>query len=130
MTTEEHIQYWIQSAEDDVSVAQSLFDSGKFDWSLFIGHLILEKILKANYVRATQLTPPKSHDLSRLAEKARVQLTEAQAMFLERVNDFNLETRYPDEKFEFKKRCTKEFAEENLNAIMELYKWFRSLLMF
>ncbi len=33
---------------------------------------------------------------------------------LEVVTDFNLEARYPDEKFSFKKRCTKKFAEKYL----------------
>lgn len=42
---------------------------------------------------------------------------------LETITDFNLEARYPDEKFSFKKRCTKDFAEKYLREIEEMKKW-------
>lgn len=129
MTSDEQIQYWIQAAELDIPVAESLFENGKYDWCLFIGHIVLEKILKAHYVSATGNTPPKSHDLVRLSEKSFLQLSADQVTFLERATDFNIEARYPDVKFEFKKQCTKEFTEENFNTIMELYRWLRSLLI-
>ncbi len=67
MTIEDHIQYWIDGAEHDLPVAESLFATQKFDWCLFIGLLVLEKILKAYIVRTTGKTPPKTHDLLRLA---------------------------------------------------------------
>jgi len=50
MTQEEHIKYWIDSAEHDLDTANSLFSSGKYDWCLFISHLVLEKLIKAFYV--------------------------------------------------------------------------------
>ena len=51
MLIEEHIQYWIESADSDLDTAEALFASGKYDWCLFLGHLVLEKILKAHYVK-------------------------------------------------------------------------------
>ncbi|MBU1262965.1 HEPN domain-containing protein [bacterium] len=33
-----------------MDVAETLFQNKKYDWCLFIGHLVLEKILKAFYV--------------------------------------------------------------------------------
>ena len=42
---------------------------------------------------------------------------------LETVTDFNLETRYPDEKFSFKKKCTKKFTKEYLDQIEVMKKW-------
>jgi nucleoid-associated protein YejK len=58
-----------------------------------------------------------------LAEKAGLVLSEEQTELLEIVTDFNLEARYPDEKFSFYKRCTYEFAINYLNQIEEMKLW-------
>lgn len=52
-------------------------------------------------------TPPMTHRLIFLAETAEMDLSEKQIELLEIVTDFNLEARYPDEKFSFYKKCTK-----------------------
>lgn len=41
MTQEEHIKYWLDSAEHDLETLDALYETGKYDWSLFIGHLVL-----------------------------------------------------------------------------------------
>ena len=38
------IEYWVDSAVHDLDVAETLFKSGKYDWCLFIAHLVLEKM--------------------------------------------------------------------------------------
>ena len=43
--------------------------------------------------------------------------------FLKKVNEFNIEARYPDKKFSFYKLCTKEFTEKYFTEIKEIYKW-------
>jgi hypothetical protein len=42
---------------------------------------------------------------------------------LEVITDFHLEARYPDEKFSFFKKCTKEFTDKNLRRIGGLRRW-------
>ncbi|MBN1930414.1 MAG: HEPN domain-containing protein, partial [Desulfobacterales bacterium] len=112
MKIEEHILYWVESAEHDFETAESLFASGKYDWGLFIGHLVLEKILKALYVRDNQnQLPPKIHNLIKPAEHTDIELDTEMKIFLDEVNDFNLEVRYPEYRHEFYKNCTKDFAE-------------------
>jgi HEPN domain-containing protein len=128
MTVEDQIQYWLHAAEHDLPVAESLFSTAKFDWCLFIGHLVLEKTLKAHVVKATQLTPPKTHDLLRLASITSIAFKEEQLKFLETANAFNLEARYPDEKFSFSQLCTREFTERNFTLLKEMYQWLLSLL--
>ena len=129
MKVDEHINYWLNSADHDLDAAESLFSAGKYDWCLFLGHLVLEKSLKAFYVKDNEnRMPPKTHNLVKLAEKTTIPLDTKLKLFLDEVNDFNLEVRYPDYKHEFYKNCTKEFAEEYLNKIREHYKWIKSLL--
>jgi HEPN domain-containing protein len=128
MTINEQIEYWVSTAEHDLPVAESLFEKGHYVWCLFIGHLILEKIIKAHFVKDTEQTPPKIHDLVKLASKTKLPLTQEQLEFLLRVNNFNLENRYPDYKQNLYKILTKNYSEENFNKIKEIYFWLKSLL--
>jgi HEPN domain-containing protein len=127
MTKDEHIDYWLKSEDRDLSAAESLFQAKKYDWCLFIGHLVLEKTLKAIFVDNNEnKVPPKTHNLVKLAQVSSLVLTDEQKVFLGEVDDFNLETRYPDYKLEFYNSCTKEFTDKYLTKIKEYYKWLKS----
>jgi HEPN domain-containing protein len=118
MHINEHIQFWINSAEHDLDTAETLFAVGKYDWCLFLGHLVLEKALKAFYVRDNDnRIPPKTHNLVKLAEKTTLPMNLEKRIFLDEVNDFNIETRYPEYKQEFYKTCTREYAEAYFKKI-------------
>ncbi len=54
MDIKQQINYWFESATHDLEVAETLFKNRKYDWCLFIGHLVLEKVLKEFYVRDKQ----------------------------------------------------------------------------
>jgi len=98
MTKEEKIDYWLKSAKQDWKVANNLFDKKDYSYALFFGHLTVEKILKAIYVDRHDATPPFSHNLVYLSEKADIELGDNNLELLEEVSDFNLEARYPDDK--------------------------------
>jgi HEPN domain-containing protein len=127
MNKKESIRYWLESAKEDWKVANHLFEKRDYSYSLFLGHLTIEKILKAIYVNRLNDTPPYTHRLIHLAEKASLELTDEQSELLETITDFNLEARYPDEKFAFKKRCTKSFTENYLKKIEGMRKWLLKL---
>ena len=102
MKLEDHIQYWLDSAAHDWDTAENLFSAEKYDWCLFLGHLVLEKILKAIFVQDNNnQLPPKTHNLIKLAENTHISLTEEQKFLLDEINDFNLEARYPQFKMNF-----------------------------
>ncbi len=127
MDIKEHIFYWEESAAHDLESAESLFSAGKYDWCLFISHIVIEKMLKAIYVSShNNEVPPKVHNLVRLAELSGLNFSEEQLDFLDKINDFNIEARYPDYKFSFYKICTQEFTSEYFNKIKELYLWIKS----
>ena len=107
--------------------SNTLFEVNKYDWALFIGHLVLEKMLKAIFVKNNEnKIPPKLHNLVRLSELSLVDLDEEKKVLFDKINDFNIEARYPEYKNELYKVCTKEYAEENLNHIKGLYQWLKS----
>jgi HEPN domain-containing protein len=127
MTQEEHVAYWIESASHDLETAEHLFNSGKYDWSLFIANLVLEKTLKALFVfNQENRVPPKTHNLLKLADLAKLELSDNQKIFLDEVNDFNLEARYPDYKMEFYQRCTLEYCKHYFLKIKEFFEWLKS----
>jgi HEPN domain-containing protein len=119
------VDYWKKSAEHDLDTAKSLMKSKKFDWALFMGHLVLEKILKAIYVKRKETFPPKTHNLLLLIKEIEIQISEEDSDFFEEVNTFNISTRYPDDQLKFYQLCTKEFTREKFEKIKEKYKWLK-----
>jgi HEPN domain-containing protein len=128
MDKESLIKYWVEAAELDLPVIDHLYEKGDYVWSLFLSHLVLEKILKAHYAKDNETVPPKIHDLVKLAKCTSLTITASQEEYLDFVNDFNIESRYPKEKFELYKICTKEFCREHIDKIKEMYKWLKSQL--
>ena len=106
----------------------NLFSSSDYNWALFLGHLVIEKLLKALYVKQYEKHAIMGHDLLRLASKMKLKLTEDQTDWLDRLTTFNINTRYDSYKQEFNKLCTKEFAEEWKLKIELLRKWLKEQL--
>ena len=55
MEKEDIVKYWIESSDSDFQVMESLFENEHYVWALFLGHLVVEKLLKAYHVK--MLTP-------------------------------------------------------------------------
>lgn len=100
----------------------SLYKSKKYANSLFFGHIILEKILKAHVVKATKKEAPKIHDLVELAKRAKLDLPQDEIKYLKIVNRFNMRTCYPDIKLRFYKLSTLKYTRENMLKIKKIYK--------
>jgi len=120
---EEIILYWRESADQDYVTMQNLMRSRDYSWTLFLGHLVIEKLLKALYVKKMQMHAIYSHDLLRLAKKAEIELPGDFEEWLDEITTFNLNTRYDNFKQSFNKLCTKDFTEEWLEKIEILRKW-------
>lgn len=105
-----------------------LFNMEEYPWSLFIGQLVIEKVLKALYTQNIDNNVPKIHDLSRLALLAHIELSKADLDALDIVSSFNMNTRYPDIKLSFYKICTKEYTTTNIDIIRGLYACLLSLI--
>jgi HEPN domain-containing protein len=125
MELEDQIEYWVKSASEDSKAMDRLFENGHFTWALFIGHIVLEKFLKASVLKTTNNTPPFTHDLVRIAAKADLSLSEEQKNFLDQVTTFNIRARYDDYKREFSSRCTKIYTENMINEIKDFVKWIK-----
>jgi len=125
MTRDGLIKYWTSSSDRDYKTMNHLFQSGDYGWALFIRHLVIEKILKAIYVKNVDDNVLFIHDLVRIAEKAKLGLTQEQKDILDTLTLFNIKARYPDYKKEFYKKCTKGFTENQIKKIRKIKVWLK-----
>ena len=123
------IKYWSDSSDEDFDTMITMFESEKFNWALFIGHLMIEKLLKALYVKKNNDYPPFIHNLLRLAEKCDLELTDDHRLFLVTVTAFNINARYDDYKMSFQQKCTPEFTETWIEILKINRQWIKKLII-
>ncbi|MCK5405156.1 MAG: HEPN domain-containing protein [Desulfobulbaceae bacterium] len=109
-------------------MAEHLFEKKDYSYALFFGHLAIEKIIKAVYVKNIGENVPRSHNLPRVAQEAKIKMQPQHRQDLIRITAFNLEARYPDYKKEFRKKCTPQFTSAELKKINEVFRWLKSML--
>ncbi|MEX2564685.1 MAG: HEPN domain-containing protein [Cyclobacteriaceae bacterium] len=123
------IKYWIEGSDDDFETMMAMFYSKKYSWSLFVGHLMIEKLLKAYYVKVISDYPPFIHNLLRLAEKSEMDLTDEIKEQLVTITAFNINARYDDYKMSFKNQCTPDFTSEWIDKLANLRIWIKKTLV-
>lgn len=123
------IKYWTDSSDEDFDTMITMYESKKFNWALFVGHLMIEKLLKALYVKINNDYPPFIHNLLRLAEKCDLELTDDQRLFLVTVTAFNINARYDDYKMSFQQKCTIEFTTIWIENLKINRQWIKKQIL-
>lgn len=116
------VEYWLTTSEHDYKTMLLLFKGKRYSDSLFYGHIVLEKILKALVVQNIKNEAPKIHDLVELAKRAKLELLDDELEYLKIVNRFNMRTRYPDVKFNFYKMCDLKYTKTHIEKIKNFYQ--------
>jgi len=122
------VNYWKESSEQNYVTMHNLLKSGDNSWALFMGHLVIEKLLKAMFVKNKEEHPIFTHDLLRLSKKIDLELTVEFEEWFDEITTFNLNTRYDDYKQSFYKRCTEDFTVFWIDKIEIIRKWLISQL--
>lgn len=125
---EKYLDYWITSSDDDFETMMTLYENSRYSFALFVGHLSVEKLLKALYIKVNNAHPPFIHNLLRLAELNNLELSEDKKLFFATVTAFNINTRYDDYKKSFKQKCTYEYTSFWIEQIRENREWIMKLL--
>lgn len=98
-------EFWQEASARDFLTATDIFNRTENNVAvLFFIHLTLEKILKALYVTTKGAHAPFSHNLLFLIKETGIDVHENDRQLLSEINEFNIEARYPDEKFLFTRR--------------------------
>lgn len=120
-TKEEHVQFWKQTAGDSWESADYLVKGKRYPEALFMYCLAIEKWLKAKWVKDNPGNyPPRIHDLHTLYSETELQLDAHQIDFMDTVNRWNFEGRYPDYKFTLKKIATPDYVNEQIVKLENL----------
>jgi HEPN domain-containing protein len=125
MEQQELIMFWVNSSDMDFEAMVSLYDSKHYNWALFVGHLVIEKLLKACYVKVHNEHPPMIHNLLRLALKVEIKMDKEKEDFFGEVTEFNITARYEDFKLEFYKKCTQEYTQQWITDIKKQRQWIK-----
>ncbi|MDO9123774.1 MAG: HEPN domain-containing protein [Deltaproteobacteria bacterium] len=80
-------------------------------------------LLPTLVVKAMKEHAPYTHSLTFLASKTGIEIQESILDRLAEYTEFHLESRYPDEKKDFYRSCTEEFAKKKFAEIEEVYQW-------
>ena len=123
---EDYINYWITTSAGDWKAVQQLFKGKNYIQSLFFAHLVLEKIIKAYWVRDNNTDhPPKIHNLVALVKQTKLKLPDNDLQFLAAMNDFQLEGRYPD----YANKLFKMYRQKQTNEVLDKVKDLRKCLL-
>ena len=122
------VSYWLESAKYDLGVANAMIKARKYPYALFMGHLALEKLLKALVVKRTKAHAPFTRSLPYLLERSGIKMPEPMKIRLSEFMEFHLEARYPDAGRAFYRKCTNEYADAKLKEIKRVFRWIRTKL--
>lgn len=121
--TDKIVQHWIDTSEQDFRTMQNLMKSCDYSWAMFLGHLVLEKLIKAHYVKNQKKHALFTHDLLRLATNAGLKFNDETEEWFDEISTFNINARYDNYKQDFYKLCSKEFASLWSERIIKLRVW-------
>ncbi len=128
-TKEEHINYWLEQANDDWEAVNTLLNGRKYLQALFFAHPVIEKYCKAVWVKNNEKNiQPKTHNLIFILSQTPVKLTDQQSEFLLTLNRFQLEGRYPEYITKIRSLCDENFTKEIINKTNEMRKWLAKKL--
>ena len=119
------IDHWIAGSNDDYNTMIAMYETHRYSWSLFLGHLMIEKLLKAYFVKVNEDYPPFTHNLLKLAKESGLDISEELKINLTTITAFNINTRYDDYKRSFQKKCNQTFTSNWVNKIKEIRLWIK-----
>jgi HEPN domain-containing protein len=120
--------HWISRSDSDFETMKNLVKSKDFHWALFLGHLVIERLLKAIFVKNTGKHAPLTHDLRRLAKLSELTLEDEHKRWLDTISTFNINARYDDYKQDFYRKCTPEYATTWFTNIKTIREWIKTKL--
>ena len=121
------MEYWFKSADEDYDTMLYMKAGKKNTWCLFMGHLVIEKLLKGLYAKNNPDDPiaPKIHNLILLSQKANLEVPAEIREKIQTINTFNISARYDDYKRTFDEKCTDDYTSEQVKNVEEVRKWLK-----
>ena len=122
---QKQISYWINGADDDIVTAEILIHEKRNLHGLFFCHLVIEKALKAHFVKNTGDIAPRSHNLIHISENAGLTIDDDTQIFLGILMKYQLQGRYPDYNPLLPEQA---IVNEYFNKTKNLFQWLKMKL--
>ncbi len=125
MITNERVQYWLDVANEDLSLAEYIFKGGRWLYTAFMCHQAIEKTIKAYWVNVREDEPPYIHSHIKLLKGCGLAdiMTDEQLRFIDIMVPMNIEARYPDYKREVAKSLNENAAKHILEQTKQFLQW-------
>jgi HEPN domain-containing protein len=121
LSREDYIRYWKTTGNNSWEAGVYLMEGKRNPEALFMFCLASEKWIKANWVLDNvDLQAPRIHDLQSLTSQTDLLLEPELIDFLDTVNRWNLEGRYPDYKFSLHRLATDEYMQLQFKKLQHL----------
>lgn len=121
-------EQWIERAKYDLETARAMLQAERYLYVVFCCQQAVEKALKALIVVRSGGTPPRLHNLVRLAERAGLRLDETRTEQLTRLSSYYIPARYPGEMPAPSSAADEALAEEALQATEGIVEWLLNLM--
>jgi len=129
MTKEQHIDFWMNTSEEDWITVGVLFSMDRYFHSLLWAHLMIAKLAKALWIkRKANLIPPETDNILWFLNEAEVDLGNDLTEFLSSFSEFQLSNQNPDGMNFVYRVCTKEFTKQELEKVKEVRKSLLKML--
>lgn len=119
------VTYWTEIADYDIGTAESLYKTRRWLYVAFMCHQAIEKTLKAYWCGTRTDDPPYIHNHMRLAEGCGLydKMTDEQKDFLDKVTNYNIEARYPEDKDALYRQLSKQACRQIIDETKQLMQW-------
>lgn len=116
---------WLDIVNEDLSVAELLFNNGHWLYTGFMCHQVIEKSLKAYWCTCRDDDPPYLHDHRKIAQGCGLytKMDDEQKDFLEGIKQMNIEARYQETKDSVARTLNRETTAMILETTKQLHAW-------
>lgn len=121
-------EQWTERAQYDLETARAMLQAGRYLYVVFCSQQAVEKALKGLIVLRTGETPPRLHNLARLARRAELEIDEAKTELFTRLCSYYVSSRYPEELTAPEAAADKALGEETLRATEDIVQWLFELM--
>jgi len=118
---------WFRQADYDFKTAQAMFKAKRYLYTVFFCHLSIEKALKGIYAQRLKKDPPKVHNLNYFCDKLELELSLDFKMFINKLNDLSVPTRYPDEIESLVMQYDRSMTLKVLNKTKGILLWLKKV---
>lgn len=131
MNREDKYLYWLDIAEYDMVTAESMFNSGRYLYVVFMCQQSLEKLSKGLYCYYIDDNVPRVHNIGfifgKVSDKLNTGVTDETFVLFDRLVAYYIQGRYPSFKEKISQIIGRNEAKDILETSREVFAWMKSL---